>query len=337
MGRLLAAGVFGFSITVPVHAAFIITPGFDSTITNDPNSAAIISTINQAINTYENVIANNITVKIYFQEGGGLGESEYFIYNGSYSNFYNGLVANNSNSAAVAALNANGGNANTNGGVNPVTGTANLSMKSADMRALGINQAANSVPTAVSGSSLPTDCVFGSGSNAYDGIVSLNTAITFPPQGTTNYSLLSTVEHEIDEVLGLGSALENCNPSDPNATAACKAAGNWNASNGTIRANTPAPEDLYRRNAAVGGSRTLGTNCHSATSAYFSYGPSSGMIAQFNNVCNGADFGDWASGPNPRVQDAFGTPGASPTLSLAEYDALSAIGYDEAPEPATFG
>ena len=274
---------------VPAHANIIITAGFDSTIQNDSNAAAIISTINTAINTYESLITNNITVKIYFQEGGGLGTSEFYDYTTTYSSFYSGLVANNSNPAAIAALNANGGDANTNGGVNPVTNDANIIMKSANLRAVGINAGPNCVPTVVSGSSLPTDCTYGTGANAYDGIISLNTAITFPPQGATgtNYSLLSTVEHEMDEILGLGSALVNCNPSDPNATTACKNAGNWSASD-------PSPEDLYRWNATIGGARTLGTNCQSPTSAYFSYGPSTGAIAQFNNSCNGEDFGDWA-------------------------------------------
>lgn len=321
---------------LPARAAFIITPAFDSTITSDPNAAAITSTINAAISAYESMITNNMTVQIYFQEGGGLGQSNFFIYNGSYSNFYNGLVANNANPAAIAALNANGGDAATNGGVNPVTGTTSILTKSANLRAVGIAQGPNCVPTATSGS-VPNDCSFGTGANAYDGIISINTAATFPPQGTNTYSLLSTLEHEIDEILGLGSALENCNPGDPNASTACKSAGNWNASNGTIVANTPSPEDLYRWNAAVGGSRTLGTNCQNPTSAYFSYGPSTGAIAQFNNMCNGADFGDWASSGTPRIQDAFGTPGATPGFSLAEIDALSAIGYDvEAPEPSTY-
>jgi hypothetical protein len=59
------------------------------------------------------------------------------------------------------------------------------------------------------------------------------------------------------------------------------------------------------------------------------------VIAQFNNSCNGADFGDWAGSSPDRVQDAFGTPGGNPTLGTAEIDALSAIGFTAVPEPAT--
>jgi hypothetical protein len=272
---------------MPGYANLIITPAYDATITSDPGAGAIVSTINQAIVTYESLITNNVTVKIYFQEGGGLGTSETFLYNSSYSNFYNGLVTNNANADAIAALNANGGNANTNGGVNPVTGGSDITVKSANLRAVGINQGPNCVPTVVAGSGLPTDCSFGTGANAYDGIISLNTAITFPPQGTSSatYSLLSTVEHEIDEILGLGSALENCNPADPSASTACKNAGNWSvATPGATPFGDPAPEDLYRWNAQIGGTRTLGTNCQSPTSAFFAYGPSTGVIAPFNNM-----------------------------------------------------
>ena len=39
----------------------------------------------------------------------------------------------------------------------------------------------------------------------------------------------------------------------------------------------------------------------------------------------------------PRVQDAFATSGVTPPLSVAEFDALSAIGWDiGAQKPATY-
>jgi hypothetical protein len=99
LGIALAAGI-------PAQANLIITPAYDATITSDPSAGAIVSTINQAISTYQSLITNNVSVKIYFQEGGGLGTSETFLYNGSYSSFYNGLVTNNANADAIAALNA---------------------------------------------------------------------------------------------------------------------------------------------------------------------------------------------------------------------------------------
>jgi len=73
-------------------------------------------------------------------------------------------------------------------------------------------------------------------------------------------------------------------------------------------------EDLFRWNAPTGGTRWWPFAPNTPTSAYFSYGPSTGVIAQFNNPCNGADFGDWSGNSPDRVQDAFGTPGRQPNF-----------------------
>ena len=170
------------------------------------------------------------------------------------------------------------------------------------------------------------ECAPGSGASAVDGIVSVNTSITYPPQlnNGSNYGLLSTVEHEIDEILGLGSSL-------PNTTAS---SGTVNFLNGN-----PAPEDLFRYNASGMFGTTV--NCASPGTTYFSYSGTMDL-AQFNNSCNGADFGDWQSNPLPtgvsaQVQDAFATPGAQPLYGPNEIAALSAVGYTlVAPEPATW-
>ena len=52
-----------------------------------------------------------------------------------------------------------------------------------------------------------------------------------------------------------------------------------------------------------------------------------------NQSGNGSDFGDWATGPTPQVQDAFGTPGASINLGPNERTALDVIGYNLVPVP----
>ena len=310
-----------FAASSPVSANIIINPTYDSTITGDSHAAAIESTIQTAINSYESIITNNITVSIYFQEGAGLGESSYYVYTPTYTQFYNGLAANNSNPAALAALNANGGNANLNGGIDPVTGGTVVEVKSANARALGINVA----PACYV---LSGNCSFIGPGAPQDGIITLNTALTTPGGGS--YSLLATAEHEMDEVLGLGSALENVSSNS----------GVYNDSNDTpFSANqlVGSPEDLYRWSAPTGGVRTLSVNCAAPDSAYFSYGPSTGELQQFNNACNGADLGDWATSGTPYVQDAYGSAGTNPTLAAAEFDALSAIGYNIAvPEPGTW-
>ncbi len=308
-----------FLAAIPAHADLIITPTFDSSITSSPNAVSIEDTIDTAISMFESTYSNPIDADIYFQSTTtGLGSSNFYYYEVSYISFYNGLVANNANPAAIAGLNSNGGDADTNGGINPVTGTPEIDIKSANARALGINIAPGCVPTGTAGN---MTCTSGGGT-AYDGIVSLNTSITYPPQANNgvNYGLLSTVEHEIDEILGLGSSLPNTD-----------------ASSGTVNflAGNPAPEDLFRYTAP--GVFAGPTNCASPAPAFLSYSGAT-VLTYFNSACNGGDFGDWAGAGYPQVQDAFATPGANPAYGPNEIAAESAIGYDlvATPEPGTW-
>jgi len=300
---------------IPSRASLIINATFDSSITSDANSAIIESSILTAIGVFESTYSTNITVPIYFQEGGGLGGSEFYYYTATYSTFYSQLVSKDANPAAIAGLTANGGNSTHN----PVNGTTSIDIKSANARALGFNAPAGCIPTLISGT---MQCTSGSGSSAVDGIITLNTSITYPPQSDngSNYGLVSTAEHEIDEVLGLGSSLENTTQTSGDAT---------------VLGGNPAPEDLFRYNAA--GSRTFAVNCGaSAVAAYFSYSGATDL-SQFNNAFNGADFADWTTGSYAQVQDAFGTPGTDPAYGSNEIAALSAIGYTvTAPEPGTW-
>jgi hypothetical protein len=124
-------------------------------------------------------------------------------------------------------------------------------------------------------------------------------------QNSSKYNLMAVVSHEINEVLGLGSAL----PNPPS---------------GTIF-----PEDLFRYNS--NGVRTFTTN---GENAYFSI-DGTNDLARFNQN-SGGDYGDWWStgALTPQVQDAFGTSGAQPNLGV-EATGLDVIGYDDAPEPGT--
>jgi hypothetical protein len=152
---------------------------------------------------------------------------------------------------------------------------------------------------------------------ATDSTISVNTSITnytgktFDP---ADYDLLAVVEHETDEALGLGSNLDN------------------GVTTGNVR-----PEDLFRYAAANTRSYSLST---SAT-AYFSVDGGATNLINFNQTGppGGADYGDWASSGTPHVQDAFGTPGATPVFGV-EGTALDAIGYNfvvsSTPEPSTF-
>jgi hypothetical protein len=98
-----------------------------------------------------------------------------------------------------------------------------------------------------------------------------------------------------------------------------------------IPQGAPFPEDLFRYDAA--GNRSFNTN--NAAQAFFSLDGTT-QLAQFHNISDGADYGDWESSATAQVQDAFATPGAHPQLGV-ELRALDVIGYDlSVPEPSTW-
>jgi hypothetical protein len=294
---MLAACLSLLSCGAPAHAGLVITPTFGSSITSDPNAAAIEGVINSAIAVYQGKFTDPITVTIEFNEmTSGLGASTTGFYNVPYQSYLTALTADAKSAADATALAHLPAGPN-----NPVNGDANINVKSANARAVGLP---GSFPGFVDGT--------------FDGAIGLNTHITDvgSPGTTGQFSLLATVEHEIDEVLGLGSAL----PSVPL---------------GTIF-----PEDLYRYDSSGFRSFTTSSNAQ----AFFSI---DGMtrLAQFDNQNDGGDFGDWQSNPlpngvQPQVQDAFASQGAHPTLGDNEITALDVIGYDLAqavvtPEPAS--
>ena len=279
-------------------AGLLIVPTFDSTITSDPNSANIQAAINAAIAIYAADFSDPIQINITFGEmSSGLGQSTKTIYNLSYTTFHNALVGDAKSSDDSTALS---NSATISGGNNPVTGTGTIAVSTANIKALGI---AGSFPS-----------ILACGATC-DGFIQLNTHITFPGSSGTSsqFSLQTVAEHEIDEVLGLGSSLPT-----------------------PVFANTPSPEDLFRYSSTAG-VRSFTTS--SVALAFFSI-DGTVKLAQFDNQNDGGDFGDWQSNPlpggvQPQVQDAFATPGATPALGV-ELRALDVIGYDLAvPEPAT--
>ena len=147
----------------------------------------------------------------------------------------------------------------------------------------------------------------------YDSEISFNTSITSPPNGLSgNYSLESAALHELDEALGIGGAGSTIGGTGFFATGV-------------------GDTDLYRYSAP--GVRSYSTT---AANSYFSINGGTTDLTNFNQT-SGADYGDWLGGGAPQVQDAFGTPGANPSLGPNEITALNAIGYDIAsvPEPST--
>jgi hypothetical protein len=284
LGMAAFAWLLGGASTA--RAGLVITPIFDSSITSDPNAAAIEHTINQTIQIYENKFSDPINVAIKFAEmTTGLGSSSTFFATGPYATFITALHADATSADDATALSLLPIQA-----TNPVTGTSFINVKTANLRAVGINV---SPPV-----------------GSPDGSIGLNTHITDvgSPGTTGQYSLMTTTAHEIDEVLGLGSAIDF--------------------------SSSPFPEDLFRYDAS--GNRSFTNN--PAAQAFFSINATT-LLAQFDNQNDGGDWGDWQSNPHPagvqpKVQDAFATPGASPTLGV-ELTALDVIGYDLTPSAAT--
>jgi hypothetical protein len=141
----------------------------------------------------------------------------------------------------------------------------------------------------------------------FDSVIGLNTSATFPPapNNGSNFGLQAVANHEIDESLGIG--------------------GTGSFVGGTGFFANPGDLDLYRyqQNSSTRSFTTVGDN------AFFSINGGTTDLIQFNQAGGGSDFGDWHTSGTPRVQDAFGTPGANPALGADEITAFNVIGYQE--------
>jgi hypothetical protein len=291
----------------PVSANLVIVPTFDSSITSDPNAAAIEGVINAAVQEYNQdfstpAVPAPVTI-LFSSMNSGLGQSVASLYEGPYLPT---LTALQSVAHTPDAINALQTLPATTG--NPVNGNANVFITSANLRAIGID---------VNGYLGPT--------GTYDGLIGLNTHLTFPgsPDTQNLVGLKSVVLHEINEVLGFGSAINFNNATPP-----------------LFDPTGPVYlEDLFRY--AQNGIRSFNTDPNAQ--AFFSIDGGKTDLAQFNQI-RGGDYSDWYSTPpfppnfKPQVQDAFATLGANPDLGV-ELRVLNVIGYNlisaVVPEPSS--
>jgi hypothetical protein len=275
-------------------AGLIINATFDSSIVNNPNSAAIEAMINQAIAIFESLFSDPITVSILFRYSttspdgtpmgsSTLGESTSVSYPIPWNTYIAALRAD--------AKTSNDTTANASLPSNALS--TNIVPSSADGRAVGLD-----TPPAMSANGSVNG-------GPYDGIVSINSAQRFQftrPPSANNFDALGTTEHEMDEVLGLGSHINS-------------------------GSNDLQPQDLFSWSSP--GHR----NISSTGSRYFSIDNGNTDIVGFNQDPSG-DFGDWLSEPcpqaNPFVQNAFGCAGqfSDVTATSPEGINLDVIGYD---------
>src|SRR5215472_6527494 len=90
----VACAAISLGACAPVWANLIINPTYASNITGDPNAAAIEGAIQTAINVYQAVFTDPITVNITFQEmSSGLGSSSTFFGTVSYATYRAALLA----------------------------------------------------------------------------------------------------------------------------------------------------------------------------------------------------------------------------------------------------
>jgi hypothetical protein len=184
--------------TTEASTGLIINPTFDDSIINDPNSAAIQLMIHRAIAIYESLFTDPITIEIRFRystttpdgtplPAGVLATSRSVIYTLLWNDFIRALRADaqtSNDNIAIASLPAS-----------PLS--ANMAPSSANGRAVRLN-----TPRAM----FPDGHIAQGG--PYDGIVTLNSAQPFSftrPLIAGSFDAQRSVEHEMDEVIGLGS------------------------------------------------------------------------------------------------------------------------------------
>jgi len=128
--------------------ALTITPIFDSSITGDANAATIEASINQVIGNYETLLLSPIHITVTFKEmATGLGESNKFIIDDSYTDFRAKLAASATSASDTTALNSLPIQS-----LNPVNSDPNIQLTEANALALGIYTGSNTntSPTTIS-------------------------------------------------------------------------------------------------------------------------------------------------------------------------------------------
>jgi hypothetical protein len=283
------------TVTTVATTGLNINATFDSSISGNPNAAAIEAMINRAIAIYESLFSDPITIQIRFRYAttgpdgtplptGTLARSDLVVYTIPWNPYISALRADaRTNNDVVANTSLPG-----------AALSSNIKPSSASGRAVAFNTPPAMFANGTVGQGGP-----------YDGIVTLNSALPFqftrPPSGG-NFDAQRSTEHEIDEVIGLGSRLGH--------------------TGSDLR-----PQDLFSWSSP--GVRNLS----SSGTRYFSINSGGTNIVNFNQNPNG-DFGDWLSQacpqPHPYVQNAFACSGQSSDITATSPEGrnLDVIGYD---------
>ena len=285
--------------TKDTASGLVVIPTFDSTIISDPRSSAIQAMIISSIEKYQTLFSDPITVSIRFRYSGfnldgtpmgnQIGHSDSTCWIRDWNTY-------------MTALRADGKTANDATATEGLPTTAlssSVVIRSAVGRAVGLDTPPMMFEDGTLGPGGP-----------YDGIVTINslTPVQFTrPVSPDNFDGQMFTEHEIDEVLGMGSHLNSPRPEFLEPTDLFS----W--------------ASLNARNTSASGQR------------FFSIDRGFHFIAQFNQNPEG-DFGDFDADdfcPANRlyVQNAFNCPGQSTDISATSPEGigLDVIGYDLLP------
>lgn len=302
--NLVAMRACILAVAACISSANAGTISWDATYFNDAGLSAgdyatFQSVVNSGLDYYSSTFSspNSITVAVQFHAGTtGLGTTSGFGVDVGYQDYRNALAAtgNSANDALALTFLPNVVN-------NPVNGSSGVKVTPALGRALGL---------------------FGNLAIPYDASMILNvnlmTLSRVGPMTPGSYDLTQVLDHELNEVLGFGSALNGTTFGDPVPT-------------GSI-----GPADLFRYNGL--GSRSFNTSL--SDGPYLSIDGGATKLAEFNTAATGDrhDFNGTLNGsPSPSVQDAFSTSDVRLNNGVAEITALDVIGYNiiAVPEPAT--
>ena len=283
----------GATLTPAATGGFHINVTYGGTV-----PAAAETAFNNLISTYESVFTTPITVNVDVNFGNtGLGSSFTQQVYEFYSFWQMQMLANAGanpgniwNVAAAASL----------PGSDPI-GNGSVNLNSANARALGI--VAN---------------------EPVDSTLTFSDIVSFEYTGVANADdedFLDVAAHELDEALGIGSALTGL------------------ANNAALPLNLYTAEDYFRFSAAA--TRDITTN--PAAVVYFSYDGGITDVAQFNQAYSALgdsdlDRNDWVYGDagcpaaTPHVQDAIICYGQAVAIGTGpEITVLNSLGYNSTP------
>jgi Fibronectin type III domain/FG-GAP-like repeat len=281
------------SVTTVATVGLIIHPTFDSSITNNPNAAAIEAMINRAISIYESLFSDPITIEILFRYStaapdgtplpqGTLSRSDSVIYGIPWDVYINALRADAKTSNDILANASLPGTA--------LSGT--IKPKGPNGRAVGLDTPPAMFANGTVGNGGP-----------YDGIVTLNSSVAYQftrPVSANNFDAQNATEHETDEVIAIGSRADIAN----------------------LR-----PQDLFswssagQRNITASGTRYFSINGGVTNIVNFNQNTSMDLGDWLSAACPQA---------HPYVQNAAGCRGQSSDVTATSPEGinLDVVGYD---------